>query len=369
MILADTCLAALAGGTRNVMSILPQIIMRMAATAFYRTRGHRLLAPLTQGCGAILMLHSVSPDPRPAFDPNGGLCITPDFLDRALKLVRAEGYDIVSLDEAHWRLVNGWAGAPFVAITLDDGYRDNLQFAYPVFRRHQAPFCIYVPTAYTEGEANLWWFGLEGAIAAGKPLRLEIDGRPREFACGTLAEKHRTWHQIYWWLRRIKEDDARLAVSKLCAQAGYDAAKLAASMIMSWDEISTLAADPLCTIGAHTVHHYALAKLDDATCLEEMSRSKTGLEAKLGKPVRHFSYPYGSEADAGPREFAIANKLRFATAVTTRKGVLFPEHRDHLMALPRLSLHGEAQDERLLLVLLGGAPFALMNRFRRVSAA
>ena len=65
----------------------------------------------------------------------------------------------------------------------------------------------------------------------------------------------------------------------------------------------------------------------------------------------------------------MAAQAGFDTAVTTRKGLLFAGHQDHMMALPRLSLNGRLQDERLLAVLLGGAPFAFANRFRRVSAA
>ena len=351
------------------MSVTRQTVVRTAAAAFYRARGHKLLAPFTRGCGAILMLHSISAEPRPAFDPNGGLCVTPDFLERAICLVRREGYDVVSLDEVHQRLTSGSVSKPFVAFTLDDGYRDNLKLAYPIFQRHQVPFCVYVPTAFADGRADLWWYGLEGAIRSGRTLRLAIDGSEQEFTGSSLAEQRRAWQQIYWWLRRIGEDQARQTVTSLCAQAGLDTTRLAQELIMTWQDVRQLAADPLCTIGAHTVNHSSLAKLDANRCGEEIIACKTELELRLGKPVRHFSYPYGSPADAGQREFALAAEAGFATAVTTRKGLIFKEHRAHLTALPRLSLNGGAQDERLLAVLLGGAPFALVNGFRRVSTA
>jgi len=337
--------------------------------AFYKARGHKLLARFTRGRGAILMLHSVSPEPSPQFDPNGGLRVNPDYLDRAIRLVKSEGYDIISLDEVPARLKGPAKAKPFVAFTLDDGYRDNLVHALPVFQRHQAPFCIYVPTGFAHGRADLWWFGLEGAIAAGKPLALAMDGRQRRFECRTLAGKEQAWHEIYWWLRGIDEDEARGAVHRLCAQAGFDDGGLARERLMTLDEIRWIAAGPLCTIGAHTVNHYSLAKLDEKRCREEIVRSKTGLEELLGKPVRHFSYPYGSSSDAGAREFEMARQAGFATAVTTRKGLLFGDHALYLAALPRLSLNGEIQDERLLAVLLGGAPFALLNGFRRVSVS
>ena len=61
--------------------------------------------------------------------------------------------------------------------------------------------------------------------------------------------------------------------------------------------------------------------------------------------------------------------LGFETAVTTRPGVLFPEHRDHLTALPRVSLNGDYQTLRYLDLFLSGAPFLLYNRLRRVNVA
>ena len=338
-------------------------------SAFYHARGHKLLAPLTRGRGAILMLHSVSNEARRDFDPNAGLRVTPEFLDRAIRLVRAEGYDIISLDEVPARLAAAAGQRPFVAFTLDDGYRDNLTVALPVFQRHHVPFCIYIPTAFAEGRADLWWYALEGAINAGQPLEVTIDGNRRILPCSNPAGQRKAWSEVYWWLRGLDEDDARRQVSALCAQAGFDAGQLSDRLLMPAQEIAQIARDPLCTIGAHTVNHYSLAKLELERCRNEILRSRNGLEAILGRPVRHFSYPYGSPADAGPREFAIAAEFGFATAVTTRKGLLFAGHADHLTALPRLSLNGEAQDERLLAVLLGGAPFALLNRFRHVSAA
>ena len=69
------------------------------------------------------------------------------------------------------------------------------------------------------------------------------------------------------------------------------------------------------------------------------------------------------------REFAMARELGFKTAVTTRPGVLFPEHRDYLMALPRISINGDYQDSRYVEVLLSGTATALWNRFRHVNAA
>jgi peptidoglycan/xylan/chitin deacetylase (PgdA/CDA1 family) len=112
-----------------------------------------------------------------------------------------------------------------------------------------------------------------------------------------------------------------------------------------------------------------LTKVPEAQARSEMQMSASVIEAALGKRPRHLSYPVGDRTSAGPREFAIAQELGFATAVTTRPGVLFPEHRDHLTALPRISLNGEYQQPRYVRVLVSGAATAMWNGFRRVDAA
>jgi peptidoglycan/xylan/chitin deacetylase (PgdA/CDA1 family) len=82
-----------------------------------------------------------------------------------------------------------------------------------------------------------------------------------------------------------------------------------------------------------------------------------------------LAYPVGDPTSAGPREFRIAAELGFKTAVTTRPGVIFQEHRRHLTALPRISLNGEHQQMRYVRVLLSGAATAMWNGFQRVNAA
>jgi peptidoglycan/xylan/chitin deacetylase (PgdA/CDA1 family) len=135
-------------------------------------------------------------------------------------------------------------------------------------------------------------------------------------------------------------------------------------------EIAELAADPLCTIGAHTVNHVMLRKVaGDSAVRAEMEMSRAVLEAALGRRPQHLAYPVGDPTSAGPREFRIAAELGFKTAVTTRPGVVFKVHRDHLTALPRISVNGDFQQQRYLKVLISGAATAMWNGFRRVNAA
>lgn len=315
------------------------------------------------------MLHHVCPGGglSPGFSPNRGLELTPEFLDQVIAMVKARGFDLVNLDEAERRMSSG--GRPFAAFTLDDGYRDNMVHAQPVFARHGCPFTIYVAPAITDGVCELWWRGLEAVIGRNHSVEVEIAGERLSLPMHNFAEKWNAWRRLYWPLRRLGQHEQRRWISALCERYGIDLKAMCREAAMDWDEIRAISRDPLCTIGAHTINHFAVKALDEAEALDEMVRSADRIAAETGQRPRHFAYPYGDETSAGPRDFALARKAGFATAVTTRKGMIFPAHRDHLTALPRFSLAGDYQNLRYVRTLLSGVPFALFNGLKTVNVA
>jgi hypothetical protein len=207
-------------------------------------------------------------------------------------------------------------------------------------------------------------------IARNDHIRLTIGGRDRSFDCVGVAEKRALFDELYWWLRaRPTEKELRNVVRNLAACYHVDIAAFCDELCMTWQEIAELAADPLVTIGAHTVTHPMLAKLERGAVRSEMDLGRSIIEASLGVRSAHMSYPVGDRTSAGAREFMIAAELGFKTGVTTRPGVLFPEHGGHLLALPRISLNGEFQRLRYVRVLLSGSATAMWNGFRRLDAA
>ncbi|WP_424594368.1 polysaccharide deacetylase family protein [Bradyrhizobium sp.] len=311
------------------------------------------------------MLHHVTPVAPRAFEPNGILKVTPGFLETVITVVKTAGFDCIGLDDVPERLTKDSRRKPFAVFTLDDGYKDNRDYAYPIFKRHGVPFTIYVPSSFADGTGDLWWLNLEEAIRQASALTLEMNSKSRTFALSSAQEKTEAFDQIYWWLRELPEDRARAIVRRLAREAGVDVSGVCVRLVMNWDEIRALAADPLITIGAHTTHHLALANLAPARMRREIAESVARVTAELGRPCRHFSYPYGCEMSAGSREFDAAAELGLATAVTTRKGLIHERHETALTALPRLSLNGDFQDRRYVKVLLSGAPFAFWNVLRR----
>lgn len=340
-------------------------LFKAALSALHYTGADNFIAPFTAGNGVIFMLHQVTQAaPRP-FEPNRILRITPQFLDSVIVQVREAGFDIICMDDVPERLAAGSSKRPFAVFTLDDGYKDNAELAYPVFKRHGAPFTIYVATAFADGRGDLWWLSVEEALRRLPQVTMQMDGARRHFELATVDEKDFAFEQIYWWMRSLPEDRARAIAHRLARDAGFDPYVFCRDLVMDWEAIRALAADPLVTIGSHTCKHFALGKLPEAQARAEMAESIARLERELGRPCRHFSYPYGCEQSAGDREFAIARELGIATAVTTRKGLLHREHALALTALPRLSLNGDFQNARYVKVLLSGAPFAFWKALSR----
>jgi len=271
----------------------------------------------------------------------------------------------------HARFIAGDFKRRFVCITFDDGYKDLMRWAYPLLKKYQLPFALYIPTSFPDRLGELWWVALEAVIARNSRIGMVINGKDQFFECATVRQKRELYDAVYGYLRSMKtEDELRRTVRDLCACYQVDIASFCRDLCMSWEEIVELAADPLVTIGAHTVNHQMLKKVaNDAAVRAEMEMSRSVLEAALGKRPQHLAYPVGDATSAGPREFRIASELGFKTAVTTRPGVLFKAHRDHMTALPRISVNGEFQQQRYLKVLMSGAATAMWNHFRRVDAA
>ncbi|MFM9973994.1 MAG: polysaccharide deacetylase family protein [Beijerinckiaceae bacterium] len=338
-------------------------LFRAGLSALSATGLSRLMRPLTCGLGAVLMFHHVRPYAPKGFDPNRGLEITPEFLDATLTHVRARGYDIIALDALPERLANPRPEAPFVVLTFDDGYRDIASFALPVLKRHNAPFTLFATTGFAEGSAPLWWLDLADAIASGRPI--EIEGK--RFAPRSDAERMAAFKALYSALSKQPLPTMIATINRLAHAADIDTITRLSALCLDWQGLSAMAAEPLCTIGAHTLTHPLLGTLGPEEVMREMAQSRAILEDRLQRSVQHFAYPAGDPHAAGIREFRQAKSLGFSTAMTTRPGVLYAGHTDHLQALPRLSVNGWHQSITSLDVLLSGAAFFLLNQGRKLN--
>jgi peptidoglycan/xylan/chitin deacetylase (PgdA/CDA1 family) len=252
--------------------------------------------------------------------------------------VKAAGWEILDLDAVARRVTDPTAAAhpPFAAFTFDDGYLDNLTVALPVFRRHQAPLAIYLCTGFLDRLVDPWWSAVDRVIGACAEVILEpVEGKEIRLACGSRAEKESAYQQV--WEALFSQDAQALAVqSRFYRRHKVDARAEMDRIALTWDQARELAADPLVTVGAHTVRHPVLTRLAPGDAEREMVDGRLRLESELGISVRHFAYPFGL---LGRREIELARAAGFHTATTTHSGNLFAGQTRTLHCLPRRNFY------------------------------
>lgn len=338
-------------------------VIRLSLDLLHVTGSYRLFPGRSAGLGGIFMLHRVRPAERAAFRPNAHLEVEPRFLAEVVERLRASGRDIVSLDEALRRLAEPDGARRFAVLTFDDGYHDNFAHALPVLKAAEAPFTVYVTTGFIDRTITAWWLVLEAVCRKAASVGLVLKGVRRDYDCSTIAAKRTTFATLEGVLKNLPEEEKDAAVRALADGAGLEIPGILAAESMGWDEVRALQAEPLATVGAHTVSHPALSRVGPARLVQELGGSADRLAEMTGVRPRHFAYPYGDAASVGPREHAAA-AAGYSSAVTTRHGVLAGG--ENRFDLPRLSLNGGFQSMRYVDLFLSGVPSALANRVARL---
>lgn len=315
-----------------------------------------------RGNGAIFTLHHIRPPEPKTASPNGHLEITPEFLDRALTQLSARGYRFVRLEELPQLLRDCSSRDRFAAFTCDDGYRNNAIHALPVFEKHQAPVTIFISAGFAERTASIWWETLDVLINRKDEIAFDFGHGVEKLPMRNTAEKLDAMDRLAAYVWNTPEEKAVAAIDLLARQHGIDPLSLTAELTMAPDELVKLARHPLVTLGAHTLTHPALARLDAADARWQMVASADWLEQHIGTRPQAIAYPYGNDAACGEREFTLAREAGFIVGVTTRPGTLTAASAATPTALPRISLNGYYQKERFVRALASGIPFRLQKR-------
>ncbi len=323
------------------------------------------IQPLYGGSGHILMLHRVTPDLPERVPGQSKLEITPNRLEEIIQFFNVRNYDFLSLDQLYERLAGRQLGKKFVVFTFDDGYLDNLTCAYPIFKKHNIPFAVYIATNFPERQAVLWWYMLDDLILSHDHLTFDLPGERLDLNCSTMEQKTLASHELRRRIKYANHLNYQPIIQSIFLPYRMDLYVKTQQLALSWQQIAQLAQDPLVTIGSHSMNHYTLKSLPQEIALTEIESSKRLIETRIARSVEHFAYPYGEKKEAGLRDFALVKSCGFKTAVTTRFGSIFPQHGQYLECLPRFDLPALRTDAQLLLAMRGLTPLR-RNRFRRV---
>jgi peptidoglycan/xylan/chitin deacetylase (PgdA/CDA1 family) len=302
--------------------------MKQAALNLMRaTGGFAMFRSLNRHRALILTYHRFS-------ERDDDVSTSAAALDEQLAYLKAH-YRIVPLSELVGYLTGGGATPPgLAAITIDDGYSDAYQIAYPLLRRHKAPATVYVVTEFVEGRAWLWTDKMRflTSRADSQELLTSINGDTLRLRLGDDRSRRRAAERINSALKQLDDHAKNEAINLIAAALGVRVPETPSDEFASidWQQACEMDANGV-EIGSHTLTHPILTKVDEPRLLRELSESRTQLESKLKRRIEHFCYPNGNYDHRVRSEVA---KSGYVSAVTTVSGL--SKAGDDLLSLRRI---------------------------------
>lgn len=301
----------------------------------------------------ILMYHQVC---ERANDP-WEVAVHPDHFHDQLEYLKKH-FHVISMEELAGGIAADKMANLAVALTFDDGFKDNYTTAAPMLDWYELPATFYVSTRNVADEKIYWWDALQEVLfhTVALPVFFEMM-IGREQVTFTFRGDHvlqkKTSHQIRAWNYHLPIPNERIALymilwSRIKALSYEEQIRVVAGIRewaefqgpesghgapMSIREIQMLSENPLFSVGAHSVHHSMLADHGAKEQEFEVRESKRQIEQWLRKPVTGFSYPYGN-FNGTTRE--ILRHTGFHYAVSTESKTATREA--DVFALPRIQV-------------------------------
>jgi peptidoglycan/xylan/chitin deacetylase (PgdA/CDA1 family) len=244
-----------------------------------------------------------------------------ETFERQLRYL-TRNYDVVPLAQLLQRKVKL---KHEIALTFDDGLRNNFTVAYPILRKLSLPATFFVCPALIDSGSWLW--NHEARARLNSIANTEFITLAKQTGAPIVSVD-----SIVEWMKGLYKPE-KLQVEQAIREATPSFQKSPEQGVrfdmMNWSELAALDQD-LIAIGSHTVSHPILSTLDEKELEQEVAESRVQLEAKLGRPVPHFCYPNGSHNPA-----VVASVRRhYQAAVTTDAALLEGQVDPHL--LPRI---------------------------------
>lgn len=276
-------------------------------------------------------------------------------------------FELVSVGEGAKRMDQGLRGKSLVALSMDDGYRDNARVLAPMLARQRATGTVFLESRPLDERKVNW---------AHKFFWILSRSSPEDFVhrFGDLSSDTRAFHvmnqyvsegraDLRYHLKLVLKYDAQPAerdrvLDLIFGELGGDERALCEALYMSWDEARALAKAGI-ELGGHTVTHPILSKLTPDEQAHEVRSGAESMRRELGAPPVTFAYPWGRRWDFDDHSARAAKASGFACAVTMHAGV--NTAKTERFALKRLAIDDGAQLHLLAAEACGG--FELLRRF------
>jgi peptidoglycan/xylan/chitin deacetylase (PgdA/CDA1 family) len=296
----------------------------------------------------FLTYHSIS-RPSPAIPEELGLCVSPERFESHMRHI-SRFYHPISLKHAEEILVG--RASPIsnaVAVSFDDGYRDNLTTALPILRKYNVPATIFVITNCAESGNRPWniqlYFDLYNTRIKAVNLFDNVNKEKISLPLHTVGLKYRAMLWLRPYLKAMKWADVQRVVAELHSQLRSTTASYFSDHLtmLDWQDIGILQESGI-IFGSHTVHHMILENEDDDTIIKEVRESRELLEDRLRCPVRSFAYPGNAGKGFSERTMSLIGDAGFQSCYLFSTGSGFNSIGCDLLRLNRSEVLGSVHD-------------------------
>ena len=266
--------------------------------------------------------------PRDASGVRPRNCVFTDEFAEQMRFVAAR-YHVPDAVELR-AILEGQTTAPrwSIAITFDDGYENNFQYALPILRRHGLHAIVFLTTDLIGATELLWFDRLDALLQMRQAADLLDVLRSSDAPLRSVVP-----NQIRAYLKRAPAEEQDRILSILEATFRPSQPDRTSTALMSWDQVRGMIAAGV-TIGSHTARHQILSCVSPARAASEVRASREHIERETGQPCWCFAYPNGTRDDFSSVHEQELRHAGYTCAFTQISGVI--RARTPRFALPRI---------------------------------
>ena len=260
----------------------------------------------------VLTYHRVGSQVDGIFDP-----IPVDVFEQQICCLAAH-YNVLNASDAWAMTQKGCLPDKAIVITLDDGYRDNYDFAFPVLKKYDLPATLFLTTGPLEGMGPLWHDQVFTAFARTRKRAYILNGTSNSLA--TLKDRQTAAMEFSSYARTLDENKLKASVSLLMKDLNVTIEQVVSRCpMLDWQQVREMSESGI-EIGAHTVTHPIMSRLPYERQMEEIAQSIEGIFRNVGKRTTVFSYPNGRDQDFNEATLEILKTLGIKASFTTNFG-------------------------------------------------